>query len=152
MVFMLLLLPLVTGCWGGTPPAVIAAAQAESDMLDSYKSFVDEVLTIAYDDLDTAINEQIEIILDYELQLQATGDSIAVANVQALLKAYRAKRVETGARLKAIRGQLKMAETTMLQAKQLHAKMLSYLAREQVEVSDFKDLLAQIKGAYEGVK
>lgn len=142
----------LAGCFK-TPDAVIAAAHAEADLIGSYKKFVDDVLEIAYSDLENAINEQIEIIIDYEVVIRAQGDNIAVAQVVELLNMYRAKKREIAERLKAVRGLIREADTTIAQAQQLHSKMLSYLARETVEMSDFRSILDDIRSAYKrGVK
>ena len=137
----------LAGCMK-TPEAVIVAAHAEADLIGSYKKFVAEVLDIAYSDLEVAINEQVEMILDYEVLIRAQGDTIAVAQVVELLNMYRGKKKDIAERLRVVRQQISKAETTIEQAQQLHEKMLSYLSRQTVEVADFRRLLDDIRNAY----
>lgn len=132
------------GC--GTPPAVIVAAKTEQDLLASYRAGVSAAMDILAEDLDIAINDHIETILDYEVRLQAEGLTIAVEKLQALLVQYRAKRAAIKARLALIREQIRSADMTIEQAQSIHKAMIHYLAREQVSLKDLQNVWDEIKG------
>ena len=141
---------LVVGC--STPASVIIAAKAEQDLLASYRAGVSAAMDILAEDLDVAINDHIETILDYEVRLQAEGLTIAVDKLQALLEQYRAKRAAIKARLTLIREQIRSADLTIEQAQAIHKSMIHYLAREQVSLKDLQNVWDEIKGTKGGVE
>ena len=141
---------LVVGC--STPASVIIAAKAEQDLLASYRAGVSAAMDILAEDLDVAINDHIETILDYEVRLQAEGLTIAVDKLQALLEQYRGKRAAIKARLALIREQIRSADLTIEQAQAIHKSMIHYLAREQVSLKDLQNVWDEIKGTKGGVE
>lgn len=151
LVVTILLMPFLTGCWGGTPDAVIAGVTAEGELLKQVQDYYVEALDIQFANTDEALNAHIETILDYEIRLQAAGDVIAVEKLQNLLAAYRQKRADIKAQLALIKKQMQAADVTMETIRRLHEKTVMYLTREQVSISDFTGLLSDINSAMKGV-
>lgn len=149
--FLVLVLPLMAGCWGGTPDAVIAGVTAEGELLKQVQDYYVEALDIQFANTDEALNAHIETILDYEIRLQAAGDAIAVEKLQSLLQMYRQKRADIKAQLALIKKQMLAADATMDTIRRLHDKTVMYLTREHVSVSDFTGLLRDINSAMKGV-
>lgn len=147
----LIVLLFATGCSPGTPPEVVAASKVEGEMIASYKAFVDKALATAYADLETAINEQLDIIVDYEIVVRASGDTVAVAKMQDLIAAYRAKREEVKLQLALVRQQIAQADVTMSQIQKLHDKMTAYLARRSISYEDVVGMVDEIRSAWKGV-
>ena len=144
MMLLIVVLVMLAGCGGGDPQ-IYAAAQAEGELLESYRAFVVNVMDAMYDDLDEAYGEQIEIILDYELRLNAEGDKIALGMVQEILIEARQKRAELRSTMRSIREKLLATDLTMAQALKLHERITAYLNRRKIEKSDVVGLLDAVK-------
>lgn len=151
LLVMLFTMPLMMGCWGGTPDAVIAGVTAEGELLKQVQDYYIEALEIQFANTDEALNAHIETVLDYEIRLQAAGDVIAVEKLQNLLTLYRTKRADIKAQLALIQKQMRAADATMDSIRKLHEKTVMYLTRERVSVSDFTGLLGDINDAMKGV-
>lgn len=140
------MLAVSTGCTR-IPPEVGVAADAEGELLQSYRQFFKATALQAYGDLEMALQAQMDIILDYELRLAATGDSVALARVQELITLYREKRVQVKAEIDLVLAQIEQADTTMEQALALHGKLTQYLKLARADVATFTQFLTDIRKA-----
>lgn len=146
LVVMILVMPFLTGCWGGTPDPVLAGFQAETTMLEQVQTFYVTSLETQFENLKTMTNALTDTILNYEVRLQAENGAISLEKLDTLMQQYRAKRSEYDVKLEVIRSQIYAADATVEKIKTLHARMQQYLNKEQL---DLKDVLASVTSVTE---
>lgn len=133
------------GCSPGTPPAVTALQVQQEKTLVAYVKAETEVKVRLLEELEQAVQAQVEIILDYEIEL-AEGDSIKKEALKVLLGQYRQKRAEVAERIRAIKAELAISEVTAEQLIRITSKIGQYLAAQKDELEELRRILDELKG------